>query len=339
MDAELLDRTSAALAEAVPDLGPDGLVPVGRGQSRRRSELYFLGLRSDELTCRWVLKVPHPGSRQHDLTPPRTAPEQLRALERLHAHLGASGTGVSVPRPVALLPDVGGYLMEFVRGPTLTDELRPRALLDDRTVMHGVVVAARLLRELHSLEATTEEVADVAELEAREGDRARRALREAGLPVRPRWFRASSGAPSRAGRKVVLHGDFAPENIVLGTEGLCCLDPDLVDTDWAEHDVVRFVLMLADAPLFVLLTDLPAAQRLRRKASLAFLVTYYAGVPPGPALRPLMMSALATRWATRHVDVAARRPHLGRARQLLLRRHFEQLLDEVGSSFWPWGGR
>lgn len=314
---------------------------VSRAPLRRRSSLFFLGLPDDGAPgaadcCRWVVKQPHSDSRQHDLASPLSAEDQFRALRRLHAHLEASDGVVSVPRPVGFVPGLSAYVMEYVHGPTVMALIGPAAVVRPAPLLEGVRACAAVLRAVHSLEPAVEEVLDLSELAARTSTRAPGLLRDAGLPVRQGWFEGHVPAATTAnGSKVLLHGDFAPENVVLADSGLFCLDADLADKDWAENDVVRFLVMLFDAPLFVTGADLPPVRSLRRRSARAFLGAYYGDRPWPASLRPLMLDAVAARWSTRHTDVTQRSPRLGRSRQLLLRRHFSTVLDEISSPGWP----
>jgi aminoglycoside phosphotransferase (APT) family kinase protein len=331
----LLAEARSALAGALEDVDPERIVLTSGGQSRRRSEVLFLGLSDEAPRRRWVLKVPNTEVQQHDAPSPLDADQQVASLRRLAAHLDARRTRVFVPRVVATVPSVGGYLMEYVDGTPLTSYFTLRALADDRMVLHGAEEAAEVLRALHELEPPTIAERDTAALWHTSVARARQVLGQAGLPTRSPWLQVPEDAAMDKGAKVLLHADYAPENVMLTPRGTCCLDADLVELDWAEQDVTRYLVMLYDAPLFVVLADLPAAQRLRRRAARAFLDAYYADRELDASLRPLMLAALATRWATRDGDVARRRPRLGRQRGWLLRRHFTQLLDETASPEWP----
>lgn len=335
VDEDLLDDVRAALTAVLSDVDPSEIVVVGGGQARRRSDLVYLGLRDGAPAPRWVVKVPRPESRQHDLPPPLDASAQVDALRRLDTHLSGVASRARVPEVVALLPDRGGYVMDYADGSSLAALLGPRALLDDEAVLRGCEEAARLLRALHDLEPVSVPRPPLDEMRRASATRVQSVLQGAGLPVRSAWVGAGVDRPAPTGTVVLLHGDFAPENILLGSRATWCLDPDLVERSWAEEDVVRFVVMLCDAPLFVVLADLPAARRLRRRAVAVFLEAYYGDLPCDPAFPPLLRAALASRWATRDGDVVARSPRLGRLRRWLLRRHFTRLLDEASSPILP----
>lgn len=327
---ELLERLRPVLAGEVPAEDLHRLVVLRTGPARRRSSLYFVGLAGSD-TCRWVVKRPTSESQQDDLTSPLPADLQFSALQRLHGHLRSQSGGMATPRPVAMLPQVDAYVMEYVPGPTVTDLMRPGAVVDPDRLLDSVSVAGRLLRAVHALEPPKPDLIDLAELSERCTSSAERVLRGAGLPVRRQWLTGDFGSGEITGYEVLLHGDYAPENVVLSPTGVVCLEPDLAQRGWAEHDVVRFVLMLADAPFFVTGTEVPAVGRLRRRASAEFLESYYGGSNLPESLRPLMLRSLAARWSTRHTDVTRRRPRLGRARQALLHRHFTRLLNEVSA--------
>src|SRR5919107_3909900 len=150
-EAELLERLRGVLVEEVPAEDPNRLAVLHRGPSRRRSSLYFVGLAGAD-TCRWVVKRPTSESQQDDLTSPLPAPQQFSALQRLHRHLQRLDGEMATPRPVALLPEIDGYVMEYVPGPTVTDLMRPRSVVDPDRLPDSVVAAARLLRAVHALE-------------------------------------------------------------------------------------------------------------------------------------------------------------------------------------------
>jgi serine/threonine protein kinase len=334
-ESAVLECLRSVLVKEVEPSDPGDLVIVHAGPARRRSSLYFLGLAGSSPTCRWVVKQPNGGSHQEDLQSPLSAAGQFQALQRLHGHLRQCDGSVATPRPVAYVPEIDAYVMEYVPGPTLTALLRPRAVLRPHSLLNAVAGSGQALHAVHSLEAAEADCVDLPGLNRRAATRGRQLLETAGLPTQDRWFVPSSSAYSPTAWKVLLHGDFAPENVLLSPSGLFCLEPDLCVRDWAEHDVARFLLMLFDAPLFVAGVDIPAVQNLRRRAAATFLDTYYGEDPWPDALRPLMVLSLTARWSTRHTDLAQRAPRLRRARELLLRRHFASLLDEVSSPAWP----
>ena len=341
MEAEqVLDLVRSALVDEAGPLDPGDLVIVHEGRARRRSSLYFVGLAGSRPACRWVVKQPNSDIEQADLPSPLSALGQFQALQRLHGHL-AQQSGVGTPRPVAYLPELEAYVMEYVPGPTVTALITAGAVLRPEALLHGVSSSAEVLHAVHSLEPAVTDRIDLADLGGRAAARGRQLLEEVGLPTRDRWFAPSATASAYAtiGRKVVLHGDFAPENVVRSPSGFFCLEPDLAERDWPEYDVVRYLLMLFDAPLFVAGADLPPVQKLRRRAGATFLDAYYGAGAWPDVLQPLMVLSLAARWSMRHTDLARREPRLRGSRERLLRRHFGRLLDEVSSPHWLEAGR
>lgn len=93
--------------------------------------------------------------------------------------------------------------------------------------------------------------------------------------------------------------------------------------------------MFVDAPMVVVAADLPPVQALRRRVSATFLAAYYGDADWPATLKPLFVGALTSRWATRHTDLRHRPASLRSARELVLRRHFTRMLDEVSSPSWP----
>lgn len=334
-EAAVLASVRAALESAGELSARDDLAIRHTGPGRRRSSLFFLGLAGGGAVCRWVVKLPHSTVTQADLSSPLSAADQHAALQRLYLHLQRAGGGVTTPRPVARVPEIEGFVMEYVPGPTVAALIGPRALLRPGPLLAAVVSSAAVLRAVHSLEPAATDRIDLRELTARAAARARRALAAADLPIRERWLAAVSASPSATAPTVLLHGDFAPENVILSPSGPCCLEPDLRERGWAEQDVTRFLLMLFDAPMFVVGADLLPVRRLRNRAAATFLQAFYDHDPVPETVRPLLMLGLATRWSTRHTDVAHRSARFRRARQLLLRRHFARILDEVSAPHWP----
>lgn len=332
----VLRSVKAALAGEL-DEGAD-LAVSQKAPLRRRSSLFFVGTAGEgPPVSRWVVKQPHVDTQQHDLASPVSARGQLAALRRLHGHLETVGGGLHAPRPVAYVPDLSAYVMEYVPGPTLTDLLTSRTVLRPGRLLEGIASAARLLQAVHAMEPGAVELVDVEAVFTDARTRGRGLLADARLRSRERWFLRSGITHDPAtvsSPTVLLHGDFAPENVVLSPSGVCCLEPDLTERGWPEHDVARFLLMLFDAPLFVTGVDVPPVQVLRRRAARTFLAAYYGPEPRSPLLRPVMLLNLCARWTTRHNEVVHRSPRFELARKLLLRRHFSRLLDEVSAARW-----
>ncbi|MEO7982207.1 MAG: phosphotransferase [Sporichthyaceae bacterium] len=327
----VLRSLTAALGET-PALAGTDLVLVG-SQARRRSDIYLVGTRADRVP-RWVVKVPHPGVAQVDLRPPASAADQLAALRRLNAHLDATSTGFAAPRAVALLPDVAGLAMEFVPGPHLTALIRPRALVAPARLLAGAATAAGVLRALHAVDVAEDVDTSLSELHDGVAARAATALAGAALPTRlldVPWPVAVPRTAVARRRHVLLHGDFAPENLVFSPGTVHCLDAELAVRGPDEVDVVRFVTMLDDAPMFVAGTGVRAVDRLRARSGATFLQAYYDGAVPVTTWWALIES-VASRWAMRHTDCLQRRPRATQVRLSLLRRHFTSLLAELADA-------
>lgn len=181
-----------------------------------------------------------------------SAAAQFEALQRLHTHLLRGDGGVVAPRPVALMPEIGAYAMEYVSGPAVRDLVGVRAVLRPRELLTAVVKAAHVLHAVHSLEPAQPELVELRDLEREFRERAPELLRRAGMRVREGWFASTGSSVSRplTGSKVILHGDFAPENVLLMSSGdYCCIDADLAEKGSAEKDVARFLMMLFEARL------------------------------------------------------------------------------------------
>ncbi|MDX6324771.1 MAG: hypothetical protein QOK15_1125, partial [Nocardioidaceae bacterium] len=299
-DTELLGLLAPVLAADAGTASSAGFAVV-RQSRRNRSIVYFVGLLGSDVP-RWVVKVPSTARVQHDLTSPLAAETQFAVMERLHTDLGRGS--VRTPRPVAYVPELDAVVTEFVDGSTVAAVVS-EGLVRRSQVAPALEAAATTLRALHELSPVEDVEVDLAGVEREAIGAARTHLQVESLPIKESWFRPA-GTSSRlvVGRRVVLHGDFVPENVLLTTDSSYCLDPDLTHRDWAEQDVARFVVMLCDAPLFVTAGVTPPVRALRRLAVTTFLTAYYGGQPASPLLRPLTLSLVAARWRARHEDVS-----------------------------------
>lgn len=318
-------------AALTPPAGRAPALALLSSDSRRRSHLWFVGLRGEKV-CRWVVKHPRTDSFQDDLHSPLTSEAQFAALLRMSAHIESVASPLRSPTPVALLPDIGAFAMSFVAGAHIADLIRPASVLAPNRLLTGVAVAAGALRTIHTLEPPRDEMVDLRLVRDTSRRRLEVVLAEAGLEL----GRSGLDLPDddHAGLvpvpQVVLHGDYAPENVMISGSTVYCLEPDLTHRGSPDIDVVRFVTMLFDAPLFVAGVRNPAVQRLRRRAAAEFLSTFYGEGQVSPAIRWLLAESLAARWATRHKDCLRRRPPLTSARVTLLRGYFGGLLAETG---------
>ena len=314
-----------------------GAMVVLRRMVRRRSVLYFVGSVADPETCRWVVKAPTVEAQRLGIRPPMSAADQLAAVQRLHEFLSHGDGRLGAPRPVGLLPEVDALVMECVDGRSLWELVGLRALLDPAALLAGVRASAVALRHLHGIAPTRVLTADLGALHRAVAADSAAALRGVGLQVQERWLPPAEDARPTPGCDVLLHGDWAPENVMLTGEGVMCLDPELTDRGWAEHDVARFLLMLLDRPVFLVSEQSIRGRRLRSAATAAFVSAYYGAQPVSPLLRPLLLREVSRRWAVRHSDLQGAAPRLFQARQWLLRRYFTALLDELGDPRWTAG--
>lgn len=226
-EAELLRRVRPLLAGEIGVEAARNVMVLHTGPSRRRSSLYFLGLDGHP---QWVVKQPHRDSQQADLPAPRSAATQYDALCRLYAHLGQgslarAGCPFATPCPVGFLPELDAYVMEFVPGPTMTGLIRPRTVVRPGVLLSAVTSAGELLRAVHALEPAEPEDVDLGGLGGGTVVAARRVLDAAGLPAHERWFAPSGGSGTTRAPRVLLHGDFAPENVVLSRSACAASSP------------------------------------------------------------------------------------------------------------------
>ena len=310
------------------------LVVVSRVE-RRRSTMYFVGDAAQPGATRWVVKQPRTATTQHDLASPLSAEEQHDALVALHDVFGGHDTRFSTPRPIALLAEAGAFAMEFVDGRSIPQLLNARAVLKPRPSIDAVRSAAALLRALHAMQPAPNALVDTERpTDDALGD-GRHVLQRVGLPLRSSWFEAAP-LPRRTQTSVLLHGDFAPENIVIASGATYCLDPALASRGPRELDVVRFLTMLCDARLFFNTLAAGPVGRLRRRIAAEFVESYYGSAGRPTSLQPLLVHALALRWAQKHDHIFERRARAPAAWTRMLRAYFSRLLTEVSSNpHWP----
>lgn len=312
----------------------DELVVVSRVE-RRRSTMYFVGVAGQPGATRWVVKQPRTAAQQHDLASPLSAQEQYDALVALHDVLDGHDPRFSVPRPIAHLAEAGALAMEFVDGRSIRQLVNARAVLEPQRLLDAVRSAAALLRVLHAIQPAPGALADP-EWPTNDalGD-GRHVLQRVGLPLRSSWFEAAPH-PQRTQTSVLLHGDFAPENVVMASGATYCLDPALAGRGPQEIDVVRFLTMLCDAPLFIHTLAAGPIGQLRRRIAAEFVEGYYGAAGRPTSLQPMLVHAVALRWAQRHDHIFERDARAPNAWTVLLRAYFSRLLTEVSSSpQWP----
>lgn len=258
-----VERVLAELADA---LGP-GTRIAERIHNEARSTIYVIG---DGTGPRWVVKRPRTQWWQSDLGSPAAAADEFAALQR------AKAAGLRVPEAVALLPDIGAYVMSHVHGAPLP--------------AGEVAAPARFVRRIHDLDRRPITVDLAAEVGARQ------------LPRRvARWV----GSRKVPGQRVLLHGDFAPSNFLVDEDGLIGLDIEARRLGLPEDDLARFLVLTSDEqpdllaaygehqPVLLALAMLD--QLLSRRRRLRQLIE----LSGRPALRPVRVTLSEARIAAR----------------------------------------
>jgi hypothetical protein len=309
--------------------GVRGKLAVARRISRRRSEIYVVGVDDGgAVGSTWVVKRPTAGAGRLGIRTPMDAAEQYAALERLYNFLAAGNGWFAAPRPVALLAEFDALVMEFVEGHSVWDLAVPSALLRPAALREGVRLAALALRHLHTYQPRPAEPVDLVAVETEATAVSCEALRSIGIHLRDGWYHPSSQTDV-IGKVVLLHGDWAPENVLLDHDQVFLLDPELTDFGWPEHDLARFLVMLWDRSMFVATKPLTVSSRLRHDLTSVFLTAYYAGDPVSPLLRPLLLREVSQRWAARHQGIEGHSALELGARALVLKHYFGGLVGEL----------
>jgi aminoglycoside phosphotransferase (APT) family kinase protein len=338
-EAALIERLRTVLGDQVPQRDLDRLVLDKL--TRNRSSVYFVSVDGPVRDRRWVVKQPSVDFHQADLEPPMSAAAQFEAHRRLYEHLQQLDGPVRTPRPVGVMPDLNAYVMEFVTGSMVSSQITLPAVRSPDQLLSSMAASAEVLQAVHSLEPAQAELVQLADLENEARATAEAMIRSTGLRVPTKgFFAAPTTAAEVLTSGVVLHGDYAPENVIRAPSGSYCLDAALTEKGAAENDVVRFLTMLFQEKLFVVGAFLPPVQELRRRSAAAFLRAYYGERPWPETLQALMVLSLAARYKRRHVSTGSP-SGLGK-KQLLLpalkaldRQHFRRLLAEVSSPGWP----
>ncbi|MGR7026285.1 aminoglycoside phosphotransferase family protein [Geodermatophilus sp. URMC 62] len=291
---------AAALGERL-GLPAGACRPVRPARAQARSTVHFLGTADRPDRCRWVVKQPRTGWTQDDVASPLAAEQEYAALVRLAAHFDARGAAVGVPAPVALLPGLGGLATAYVPGPALSDLLHAGRVLSPAMPLDGVGRAADFLRVLHEVDPAPSAPLDLAS----EAERVRCLLSDrlvaAGLPVPPGVLRALAAVPDVRVpvRRVRLHGDWTPANVLLPAPGsVVGIDVDLREVGPPEEDLARFVAFTAGSAPFLLDATLPEHLRRHRPLVACFLGRYEAGGSrvSAPVFELRLLHQLAGRW-------------------------------------------
>ena len=295
------DPVLTALSRALePAEGHDWDLFVERQRLAGRSNIYVIQARAPkEGQVHWVVKQPHTGWSQDDVDNPLTAEDEYAALVRLDSHFKRRGGPFRVPVPVALLPEINAFAMEYVTGPTVKSLLNYGTVLRPATLLDGLAAAGTFLRHLHALEAPPP-----AEVNLRdEADRvlavAEEKLHPLGLSLPDRVRSTLVAFPSLRvpSPRARLHGDFGPANILLEEGGTTVgLDASLHAVGYPEDDLVRFVAVMSGAiRLAPELVFFPVA-RVRRQLEDRLLRAYYQSPARPPLFELRYLHQLARRW-------------------------------------------
>ena len=248
---------------------------------------------------RWVVKQPHIDWSQDDVDNPLTAHGEFSALQRLHAHFEPLDVPFRVPAPVAYLPELDAFAMEYVAGVTIKELLSYRSALRPVTLLDGLTAAGAFLRHLHALEDLPPTDVDLREEAENVLAVAEEKLHPLGLslPDRVRRTMVEFPALTVTSPQVRLHGDFGPANILLAKDGTTVgLDAALSAVGDPEDDLVRFVALVSGAIRFAPgIVALPIA-RVRRQLENRLLQTYYQTPARPPLFELRYIHQLARRW-------------------------------------------
>jgi len=294
------DLVLGALSRAL-DASSDHDVHLSIEQQRLagRSNMYVVG--SDTPVgghSQWVVKQPHVGWSQDDVDNPLTAHGEFLALQRLQTHFEGMDP-FRVPTPVAYLPELDAFAMEYVAGVTIKDLLSYRSTLQPATLLDGLTAAGAFLRHLHAID-------ELPAVEIDMQDEARQVLAVAeeklhplglSLPDRVRRTMVEFPAMTATSPQVRLHGDFGPANILLAEDGSTVgLDAALSAVGTPEDDLVRFVALVSGAIRFAPEIVAPPFAGIRRRLEDRLLHSYYQAPTCPPLFEIKYLHQLARRW-------------------------------------------
>ena len=295
-----------------------------------RSRMFLVRGTDHDESRRWIVKQPHTDWTQDDLGSPLTAAQEFAALKQLEAHFSARPSTYRVPAPVALLPTVDAFAMEYIAGPNLKELLTYRSLIRPAPLLGGLEEAGRFLRELHRLEELPPVVVDLKiEAEAVLAVTAAK-LHPLGLdlPESLRRTLARVGSQQVEARQVWLHGDFGPANILLARDGsIVGIDASLDTVGQPEDDLVRFVALVSGIIRLAPEVVVPPFAHVRRELEARLLRSYY-GSDTWPALFHLRyLHQLARRWCRlRELAEQHERPGLRRSKLAVISRQVRLLM-------------
>ena len=265
-----------------------------------RSSIYFVGPSTPVRgQPRWVIKQPNVAWSQDDLDSPATAEQEFQALTRLDAHFKQLGGKSRVPTPVALLPDVGAYAMEYVDGRTIRQQLNYGSAVRPANLLGGLAAAASFARHVHALEGFAPRVIDLRDEAHKVLAVAAEKLHPVGLALPEQVRRTLAECPTLvvSSPQAWLHGDFGPGNILIAKTGSTVgLDPALDVVGPPEDDLVRFVALMSGSIRFAPETLAPPARRIRQRLETELLVSYYGAKTYPPLFELRLLHQLTRRW-------------------------------------------
>lgn len=316
-----LDQTGAVRGE---------LVLAGPVRRHFRSRIYFV--RDDGAPAagvQWVVKQPDVMSSQEDLPNPVEAEHEFLCLVRLSDHFSTVSPELRVPQPVALLPEVAAFAMEYARGRDVTRFISGRALVDPAPLLAATSVSARFLKHLHAIDEVDGLRVDLSARAEETLAFAENVMRPLGLdlPVEvSASLRALSSRPIMAARSR-LHGDFAPVNVIVDERGFATgIDASLDRIGPPEEDLARFLAMFSTERRFLAAQSVDAVQRLRSRAEGALLDAYFGRVPNAALLEVHRIDALAARWVRRQAARMRGRAAFSAVRARAVDSYFRKLL-------------
>ncbi|MEL7276917.1 MAG: phosphotransferase [Pseudomonadota bacterium] len=172
----------------------------------------------------------------HRNDPAEVAENVFFAHENLSVHL-ADMPGMGVPRAVAVLPEAGCVVTEFIDAPDL------QSLLTRGTAGDGVTRAARWLSALHGAFPGRPGTCDFGEIaQAVERDLVSRNLPSPIRQLREGFMARAAELDRHQTSFVKFHKDFAPRNVLIGADMTWAVD--LTNTRWRmpEMDLAHFLL-------------------------------------------------------------------------------------------------
>lgn len=295
------DAVLDALSEALePSSGPRSPFEVEQQRLAGRSNMYVVRrTMAGSADQRWMVKQPHVGWSQDDVDSPLSALGEFVALRRLHAHFEPLGVPFRVPAPVAYLPALDAFAMEYVPGVTVKGLLSYRSALRPAALLAGMSAAGAFLRHLHTLEDLPAAEVDLREEAQQVLAVADEKLSPLGLSLPDSVRRTMADFPALkvTSPQVRLHGDFGPANILLATDGTTVgLDAALSAVGHPEEDLVRFVALVSGALRLAPGLVAPPVARVRCELESRLLESYYQ-----TRERPLLFEVkyihqLARRW-------------------------------------------